>query len=232
MLVCMHTRVLTGHCAGAGGAHKEHVVHIRNPRSVEAERLVESRTLEHALHVCDAGRVEAQRLVKRRRALPRVERRAYGAGRAAGREAEDGGRRRCRGGLDLLAHWPSPSVYITPVQNCYDGHPSAVAGHAVACQVDLAAIKLVGGGSNARHLSCYTIFRGRGPKASSRLHSQQRRRPRCPPTRNGWTRPAATSQSRTHLVVNISIASRCISICIGICLSPLLHAVERDDAHH
>ena len=35
-----------------------------------------------------------------RRALPRVERRAYyGAGRAAGREAEDGGRRRCRGGL-------------------------------------------------------------------------------------------------------------------------------------
>ena len=45
MLVCMHTRVLTGHCAGAGGAHKEHVVHVRNPRSVEAERLVESRFL-------------------------------------------------------------------------------------------------------------------------------------------------------------------------------------------
>ena len=140
---------------------------------------------KHVLHDCDLGRVEAQRLVERRRALPRVERRAYGAGRAAGREAEDGGRRRCRGGLDLLAHWPSPSVYITPVQNCYDGHPSAVAGHAVACQVDLAAIKLVGGGSNARHLSCYTIFRARGLKASSRLHSQQRGGPRCPPTRNG-----------------------------------------------
>ena len=153
-----------------------------------ATRARAERTLNmarNAAHVRDAGRVEAQRLVKRRRALPRVERRAYGAGRAAGREAEDGGRRRCRGGLDLLAHWPSPSVYITPVQNCYDGHPSAVAGHAVACQVDLAAIKLVGGGSNARHLSCYTIFRGRGPKASSRLHSQQRGGPRCPPTRNG-----------------------------------------------
>ena len=42
MLVCMHTRVLTGHCAGA---HKEHVVHGRNPRSVKAEQLVESRCL-------------------------------------------------------------------------------------------------------------------------------------------------------------------------------------------
>ena len=32
---------------------------------------------EHAVHGCDAGGVEAQRLVERRRALPRVERRAY-----------------------------------------------------------------------------------------------------------------------------------------------------------
>eukprot|EP00964_Phaeocystis_antarctica_P074482 scaffold45801_cov57-Phaeocystis_antarctica.AAC.2 len=65
-----------------GGAHAEHVAHVR-----------------------DAGGVEAQRLVERRRVLPRVERRAYGAGRgAAGRGA--GGRRTiavhaaCGGGLD------------------------------------------------------------------------------------------------------------------------------------
>ena len=45
-----------------GGAHPEHVAHVR-----------------------DAGGVEAQRLVKRRRALPRVERRAYGVG--CGRQA-------------------------------------------------------------------------------------------------------------------------------------------------
>ena len=48
---------------------------------------------EHVAHVCDAGGVEAKRLVERRRELPRVERRAYGAGRRAAREAE-GGRRR------------------------------------------------------------------------------------------------------------------------------------------
>ena len=59
---------------------------------------------EHGPHVRDAGRVEAQRLVERRRALPRVERRAYGAGRGV---ALGGGRRRAtavqavyRGGLD------------------------------------------------------------------------------------------------------------------------------------
>ena len=45
-----------------GGAHVEHVVHVR-----------------------DFGGVEAQRLVERRRALPRVERGAYGAGRGAAR---------------------------------------------------------------------------------------------------------------------------------------------------
>ena len=60
--------------------------------------------VEHVAHVCDAGDVEAQRLVEQRRALPRVERRAYGVGRAAGFR---GGRRRataahaaCKGGLD------------------------------------------------------------------------------------------------------------------------------------
>ena len=39
---------------------------------------------EHAAHVLDTGRVEAQRLVKHPRVLPRVERRAYGAGQGAG----------------------------------------------------------------------------------------------------------------------------------------------------
>eukprot|EP00964_Phaeocystis_antarctica_P094001 scaffold60773_cov44-Phaeocystis_antarctica.AAC.4 len=39
---------------------------------------------EHGAHVRDAEGVEAQRLVERRRVLPRVERRAYGAGRGAG----------------------------------------------------------------------------------------------------------------------------------------------------
>ena len=40
-------------------------------------------------HGCDAGGVEAQRLVQRRRALPRAERRACGAGRGCG--IADGG---------------------------------------------------------------------------------------------------------------------------------------------
>ena len=48
--------------------------------------------VEHLLHGRDLGRVEAERLVERRRALPRVERRAYGAGRGSGRVA-GGGRR-------------------------------------------------------------------------------------------------------------------------------------------
>ena len=45
--------------------------------------------VEHVPRGCDAGGVEAQRLVERRRALPRVERRAYRAGRGAAREAAD-----------------------------------------------------------------------------------------------------------------------------------------------
>ena len=40
--------------------------------------------LEHAVHGRDAGGVEAQRLVERPRVLPRVERRACGAGRVCG----------------------------------------------------------------------------------------------------------------------------------------------------
>ena len=48
--------------------------------------------IEHGLHVCDAGRIEAQRLVERRRVLPRIAMRAYGAGRASGREAHIGRR--------------------------------------------------------------------------------------------------------------------------------------------
>eukprot|EP00964_Phaeocystis_antarctica_P103349 scaffold68639_cov42-Phaeocystis_antarctica.AAC.1 len=51
--------------------------------------------VEHVAHVRDAGGVEAQRLVERRRGLPRVERRAYGAGRDSAREAGGGGRPRC-----------------------------------------------------------------------------------------------------------------------------------------
>ena len=54
-----------------GGAHPEHVAHVR-----------------------DAGGVESQRLVERRRILPRVERRADGAVRAAARKAAGSGRPR------------------------------------------------------------------------------------------------------------------------------------------
>ena len=62
---------------------------------------------EHEAHVCDAGGVEAQRLVERRRGLPRVERRAYGAGRGAAREAGGGGQRRRtqRAGEGSTADW-------------------------------------------------------------------------------------------------------------------------------
>eukprot|EP00964_Phaeocystis_antarctica_P045731 scaffold26341_cov62-Phaeocystis_antarctica.AAC.3 len=48
--------------------------------------------VEHVAHGCDAGGVEAQRLVERRRVLPRVERRACGAGRGirvGGQQAAD-----------------------------------------------------------------------------------------------------------------------------------------------
>ena len=63
---------------------------------------------EHLVHVCDAGCVEAQRPVEHRRALPRVRRRAYGAGRGAEyREAGGGGRPRCtqRAGQGSSADW-------------------------------------------------------------------------------------------------------------------------------
>ena len=51
---------------------------------------------EHPVHVCDAGGVEAQRLVEPIHELPRVERRAYDAGRGSGQEAGGGGRPRCK----------------------------------------------------------------------------------------------------------------------------------------
>ena len=41
---------------------------------------------EHVAHVRDAGGVEAQWLVERRRVLPRVERRAFGVVRGAGQQ--------------------------------------------------------------------------------------------------------------------------------------------------
>eukprot|EP00964_Phaeocystis_antarctica_P164694 scaffold143289_cov87-Phaeocystis_antarctica.AAC.1 len=75
-------RLQIGSRAG-GGAHSEHVSHVR-----------------------DAAGVEAQRLVERIRRLPRVERRAYGVGRGAEyREAGGGGRPRCtqRAGQGLTA---------------------------------------------------------------------------------------------------------------------------------
>ena len=64
--------------------------------------------VEHLLHVRDAGGVKAQRLVERRRVLPRVERRAYDLGRGARyREAGGGGRPRCkrRAGEGSTADW-------------------------------------------------------------------------------------------------------------------------------
>eukprot|EP00964_Phaeocystis_antarctica_P062013 scaffold37107_cov48-Phaeocystis_antarctica.AAC.1 len=63
--------------------------------------------LEHPAHECDAGGVEAQRLVERRRELPRVERRAGGAGRGADRQVGGGGRPRCtqRAGVGSTADW-------------------------------------------------------------------------------------------------------------------------------
>ena len=62
---------------------------------------------EHVLHVRDAGGVEAQRLVERRRVLPRVERRACGAERGAGRVAGGSGQPRCteRAGEGSTADW-------------------------------------------------------------------------------------------------------------------------------
>eukprot|EP00964_Phaeocystis_antarctica_P045215 scaffold26017_cov39-Phaeocystis_antarctica.AAC.2 len=63
--------------------------------------------VEHAVHGRDFGGVEAQRLVERRRRLPRVGRRAYGAGRGVGREAGgDGGSRHTqRAGEGATADW-------------------------------------------------------------------------------------------------------------------------------
>ena len=61
--------------------------------------------VEHAVHGCDAGGVEAQRLVELVRALPRVERRAYGAERGIpvgglSRRWTTAAHAACRGGRD------------------------------------------------------------------------------------------------------------------------------------
>ena len=63
---------------------------------------------EHVGHVRDAGRVEAQRLIERIRELPRVKRGVYGVGRGARyREAGGSGRPRCtqRAGKGSSADW-------------------------------------------------------------------------------------------------------------------------------
>eukprot|EP00964_Phaeocystis_antarctica_P029016 scaffold16341_cov57-Phaeocystis_antarctica.AAC.3 len=84
----------------------EHAVHVRDAGGVEAQGLVERRrSVEQVAHVRDAGGIEAQRLAERRRLLPRVERRAYSAGRGSGREAAGGRRpRRTQRGTGSEAH--------------------------------------------------------------------------------------------------------------------------------
>ena len=105
---------------------------------------------EHGAHVRDAGGVEAQRLVERRRALPRVERRAYGAGRGTGRVAGGGGRPRCkqRAGEGSAADWGQGTrgvvrVLLLPararVSRVEGGLAPAVVG--VLEQVDLTAAR-------------------------------------------------------------------------------------------
>eukprot|EP00964_Phaeocystis_antarctica_P061926 scaffold37044_cov60-Phaeocystis_antarctica.AAC.2 len=68
---------------------------------------------KHLIHECDAGGVEAQRLVERPRKLPRVERRAYAAGRGApgGRRAacDRGASAACRG-EGSTADWEQGTV--------------------------------------------------------------------------------------------------------------------------
>ena len=111
------------YCRESNGGHamrgkvqtgKPEVAADRGARSVQerARLQIGSRArggahVEHALHGCDAGGVEAQWLVEHRRVLPRVERRAYGAGRAAARGAGGGGRPRHtqRAGEGATADW-------------------------------------------------------------------------------------------------------------------------------
>eukprot|EP00964_Phaeocystis_antarctica_P118753 scaffold82504_cov48-Phaeocystis_antarctica.AAC.2 len=71
--------------------------------------------LEHAVHVYDAGGVEAQRLVERRRGLPRVERRAYGAGRGCGpADGGDGVQRAVEARLQIGEQaWSAPGTSAT-----------------------------------------------------------------------------------------------------------------------
>eukprot|EP00964_Phaeocystis_antarctica_P064366 scaffold38703_cov47-Phaeocystis_antarctica.AAC.3 len=89
-----------------GGQWRASSVHGRARLQIGG-RAREGAHVEHVVHLRDAGGVEAQRLVERRRALPRVERRACGAGRGAVLEAGGGGRRRCkqRAGEGSTADW-------------------------------------------------------------------------------------------------------------------------------
>ena len=96
---------------GTHRAHPKHDLHVPSAGEGSAANWEQGTRggahIEHVAHARDAGGVEAQRLVERIRILPRVERRAYGAGRGSGREAGGGGRPRCtqRAGEGSTAGW-------------------------------------------------------------------------------------------------------------------------------
>ena len=73
-------------CGSAGGRRRPTAAHAacRGGLDYIGGRARGGAHVEHLVHGCDAGGIEAQRLVERPRVLPRVERRAYGAVRAAG----------------------------------------------------------------------------------------------------------------------------------------------------
>ena len=87
----------------------------RGARSVQGRARLQIRSrarggahVEYVAHDCNLGRIEAQRLIERRRGLPRVKMRAYGAARDTEyREAGGGGRPRCtqRAGVGSTADW-------------------------------------------------------------------------------------------------------------------------------
>ena len=68
--------------AAGGGRRRATAVHVACRRGSTADSgqgTGRSTHVEHVLHARDAGGVEAKRLVELNRALPRVEKRAYGA---------------------------------------------------------------------------------------------------------------------------------------------------------